>query len=354
LVHTRAKDGFVWELAGQTDNPAALPTGVAPDGRPIYADLDDLDLPNLTKLTNADGAQSTVLSVGLAKLYDNGASFDINYAFTDAEVVSEGTSSRGISNWRGQVTTDRNNLRPRTSPFQIEHSFKFNFAYERNFVADLQSRVDVFGRLFKGDNWSASFDTGFNNALFGQANGESPFGNAPLYVPTPVNDPLVVYGSGFDVDGFFQFVEDNGIPVGGVHPAFSETITDWNNIWDLRFQQELPGIPGLGRFVGDNNFKLILDIANFPNLINSDWGKVVDATRFGTLDIVVADLVSAADVAANGIDGATALEGDAPRTTCLSASDCLYRFNEFDDSRTQFVDRDDSVYEIRLTLRYDF
>jgi hypothetical protein len=354
LVYTRARDGFDWELSGQTRNPAALPIGVAPDGRPIYADLDDLDLPNLTTLRNNDGAESTVLSLALAKQYDSGASFNISYAYTDAEVVSEGTSSRGVSNWRGQIAIDRNNPDPRTSPFEIEHSFKFNVAFERNLIADLQSRVDVFGRLFKGDVWSTSFDTGFNESLFGQANGEGPFGNAPLYIPSPGSDPRVVYGSDFDVEGFFGFVEENGIPVGRIHEPLSEQVDDWNNIWDLRFQQELPGLPGIGRFVGDNNFKLILDIANFPNLINSDWGKVTDGTRFGTLDIVQADLVSAADVAANGVDAATALNGDAARTTCLSASACLYRFNEFDDSRTQFTDRDDSVYEIRLTLRYDF
>ncbi|MBL38680.1 MAG: hypothetical protein CMP07_09760 [Xanthomonadales bacterium] len=354
-LYTRAKDGFNWVNIAQTQLNEALPIGEAPDGRPIYADLDDLGIPNLTKLTNNDGAESSTLTLALAKRYDFGFNFDVSYAYTDAEVVSEGTSSRGISNWRGIFAADRNNPDPRTSPFQQEHSFKFNFGYERNFVSNLMTRVDLFGRLFKGDVWSTAFDVSSRNALFGRAgNRESPFDNNPLYIPTPVNDPRVVYGSGFDVAGFFDYVERNGIPVGKIHDPYSETLGDWNNIWDLRFQQELPGIPGLSRFVGENRFKLILDIENFANLLNSDWGKFTNGPGFGQAGIVQADLVSAADVAANGIDGATALTGDAPRTTCLQASDCLYRYTDFDNDPTQFTNRANSVYEIRLTLRYDF
>jgi hypothetical protein len=220
---------------------------------------------------------------------------------------------------------------------------------------DLSTRVDVFGRIFRGDTWSTSFDVSDNNSLFGRAGaGEDPFDNQPLYVPAPGGDPNVVYASGFDVDGFFDFINSNGIPTGGIHDPYSEVTDDWNNIWDLRFQQELPGIPGFDNLVGPNNFKVILDIVNFPNLINSDWGRVTTGPFFGQADIVSADLVSAADVAANGIDGASALTGDQPRQVCQAASDCLYRFNEFDSTSTEFTDRNDSVYEIRLTLQYDF
>lgn len=354
-LYTRAKDGFNWENLAQTQLSDALPTGVAPDGRTIYADLQALDIPNLTMLTNNDGAETNVFTVALAKRYDFGFNFDVSYAYTDSEVVSEGTSSRGISNWRGIFAADRNNPDPRTSPFQQEHSLKFNFGYERTFISNLSSRLDVFGRLFKGDVWSTAFDVSSNNALFGRAGlGESPFDNNPLYIPSPGGDPSVVFGSGFDVAGFFNYVERNGLPVGKIHEPFSETMDDWNNIWDLRFQQELPGIPGISRFVGENRFKLILDIENFANLINSDWGKFTNGPGFGQAGIVRADLVSAADVAANGVDGATALTGDAPRTTCLQASDCLFRYTDFDDDPTQFTSRSNSVYEIRLTLRYDF
>ena len=354
-LYTKVKDGFVWRNLAQTELADAQPTGVAPDGRVIYADLDDLGINNLTQLGNADGAESSTFTVALAKAFDSGFNFDVSYAYSDAEVISEGTSSRGISNWRGQYTLDQNNPDPRTSPFQIEHSFKFNFGYQNDFFGDLLTRVDVFGRVFKGDVFGATFDVGSSNALFGRAGqGESPFDNRPLYIPTPGSDPRVVYSSDFDVAGFFNYVEENDIPVGGILDPYSLTSDDWNNIWDLRFQQELPGIPGFDRLVGQIRFKLILDIENFLNLLNDDWGRFTNGPRFGQANIVRADLISAADLAANGVDGATALTGDAPRTTCQQATDCVYRFTDFDDDPTVFTSRPNSVYEIRLTLRYDF
>ena len=353
-LYTMTNDGFLWRNIAQTQRADTQPPGVAPDGRPIYADLQDLGIPNLTRLQNFDDSDSHVFTVALAKAFESGFNFDVSYAHQDTEVVSEGTSSRGISNWRGLFSIDRNNPRAKNSPFEVKHSFNFNFGYQQNFIADLMTRFDVFGQVTSGDNWSASFDVNDDNSLFGRAGlSEDPFDNNPLYVPSPGDDPLVAYASGFDQQGFFDFVEENGIPTGQIHEPYSET-SSWNQRWDFRFQQELPGLPYVGKFVGDNNFKLVFDIENFLNLIDSDWGTFQDGPFFGQAAIVQADLVSAADVAANGIDAANALTGDTPRTTCQAAGDCLYRFNQFDGDPTSFVSPEDSVWEMRLSLEYNF
>jgi len=353
-LYTQARDGFTWRNLAQTDLSEALPTGVAPDGRVIYADLEDLDIDNLTELGNVDGGESHTFTLALAKAFDNGFNFDVSYAFQDVEAPTPGTSSRGISNWRSIFATDRNNPDPTISPFQTEHAFNIGLGYEVNLFANLMTRLDVFGTIRSGDQWSTTFDVGSSNSLFGRAGaGESPFDNSPLYIPNPGSDPRVVYGSDFDQTAFFRYVDENGIPVGQIHDPYSER-SGWNNIWDLRFQQELPGIPGFNRFVGENRFKVILDIENFLNLLDEDWGRFDNGPSFGQANVVSADLVSAADIAEFGIDDAPALRGDDPRTTCLSAGDCVYRFNEFDDDPVDFPSAVRSVYEIRLTLRYDF
>lgn len=353
-LYTRTNKAFLWRNLAQTDLPAALPTGVAPDGRPIYADLQDLGERNLTELGNSGTGSSHVFTLALGKTFDNGFDANIAYAHQNVDFVSEGGSSRGISSWRGVFDADRNNPSSRTSAFQVDHSFRISLGYERRIFGDLLSRVDAFGQITSGDTWSTAYDVSNNNSLFGRAGQfEGPFDNNPLYIPNPSGDPRVVYGSGFDQSGFFQFVDEEGIPTGGIHAPYSET-SKWNSIWDLRLQQELPGIPGLGRWAQDNRFSLILDIENFLNLLDSDWGKFRNGPSFGQAPIIEADLVSAADVAANGVDGATALTGDAPRTTCTSESACVYRYNTFRDQDTDFTSGPNSVYQIRLTLRYDF
>ena len=353
-LYTRSRDGFAWRNLAQTDLAAALPTGTAPDGRVIYADLDALGIDNLTELGNIDGAESHTYTVQLAKLFDSGFSFDVSYAHQDVEAPTPGTSSRGISNWRSLFTADRNNPAPTVSPFQTEHAFKLALGYEANWFGSYSTRFDAFGQWLSGDQWSTAFNVNNSNSLFGRAGqGEGPFDNSPLYIPNVGNDPRVVYGSGFDVAEFFQYVDENGIATGELHDPYSNR-SGWNNIWDLRIQQELPGIPGLDRFVGDNGFKLILDIDNFLNLIDSDWGRFDNGPSFGQANVVEADLISVADLNEFGVDGATALRGDDARTVCVSASSCVYRYNDFDDDPINFADADRSIYEIRLTLRYDF
>ncbi|MEE4297688.1 MAG: TonB-dependent receptor [Wenzhouxiangella sp.] len=354
-LYTRTNQAFNWTNLAQTDLAAALPTGVAPDGRTIYADLQDLGERNLTELGNLGEGSSHVFTLALGKVFESGFDMNVSYAYQNVSFASEGGSSRGISNWRGIFDADRNSPSARDSLYQVDHTFRIALGYERRFFGDLMTRVDAFGQINSGDKWSTAFDVTSSNSLFGRAGQfESPFDNNPLYIPNPAGDPRVVYGSGFDQAGFFAFIDDEGIPTGGIHAPFSEKASKWNNIWDLRLQQELPGIPGLGRWAKDNRFSLILDIENFLNLLNSDWGKFYNGPGFGQYAIVEADLVSAADVAANGVDGATALTGDAPRTTCNSESACLYRFNDFDGGDTNFLSVPNSVYEIRLTLRYDF
>ncbi len=346
-LYTQTADGFLWRNRAQLDLAATQPTGVAPDGRIIYADLEDLGIDNLTQLTNHDDGRNHVFAVGLAKRFDNGFNFNVSYAFQDVEIVAEGTSSRGISNWRGIQDIDRNDPSARTSPFQIEHAFKLNLGYERDFFNTGRSftRIDLFAQRLAGDTYSYTFNVNNDNALFGRAGQrEGPFDNNPLYLPSGPNDPNVVFASGFDQQGFFNFI---GGGSGSIEEPFSRTAS-WNTLVDLRLQQELP-------LFGDRaSAKLYMNIDNVLNLLNSDWGVFQDGPSNGQSAIVEADLVTAADVAANGIDGATALEGDAARTACFTAGACVYRYNEFDDRTINFIDSEDSVYRIRFGIKIDF
>ena len=107
------------------------------------------------------------------------------------------------------------------------------------------------------------------------------------------------------------------------------------------------------RWVGENRASLVLDIENVLNLLNDEWGTFDAGPGFGPAAIVRADLVSVADVAALGIDAAPALAGDAPRTTCVRRSDCVYRFNSFRNVAAAFPAASRSVHRIRFGFRID-
>ncbi|KAA5805251.1 TonB-dependent receptor [Alkalicaulis satelles] len=359
VLHSRSKDGFLWREAAQTNQQPFAQTGVAPDGRPIYANLEALNVPNRTILTNQGGDESTTITFSLANEFENGFGFFASYANQDIQMVSEGSSSRGISSFRGQVSPDMNNLSPRTSIYQVEHAFKLGFSFERDFFQDLTTRFDLFGQINSGSPFTYTFtndDRAFQGfALFGSpGGGERPFNNSPLYIPT-TNDTRVVYGSGFDLNAFNSFVDRQGLARGEIHDVNSAR-APWQQRWDLRVQQDLPGIPGMDRLVGDNRVKLVLDIENVLNLLNDSWGTRVNAPNNGQRPIARADLVRATDVTNMGVDGAPALTGDLPRTECQVASDCLYRFTRFDNNAavTGFRSNPGSTWYARIGIRYEF
>lgn len=348
-LHTSTRRSFLWRNLAHTQLAATQPTGVAPDGRAIYADLDDLGLLNLTILDNHRGGGSHVFSAALSKSYAFGLDLSASYARQDVELAAEGVSARGISNWRSLTAADRNFPKARRSPHQTTHSFKFSLGYERAF-GPVHAQFNLFGRLFTGDLFTYTFDVDRRNALFGRAGaGESPYDTNPLYIPSD-GDPAVVYASTFNRRDFEDYVR--GVP-DGIHAPNSED-TGWNQVWDLRLRIEFPALGVLDRLVGENRMSLVLDIENFPNLLNNDWGRIKTGPSFGQAAIVRADLVRAADVAASGIDQAPALTGDAPRLACRASSDCVYRFTAFDDEPRSSASPSRSVYRIRLGVRLDF
>ncbi len=348
-LHTRTRDGFLWRNLAHTRLAAAQPTGLAPDGRTVYADLDALGLLNLTTLGNHGHGRSHAFSIAVSRAYDFGFDFSASYAWQDAESVAEGVSARGISNWRGLTVADRNAPNARRSPHQTTHSWKFNFGYERS-VAGLATRFDVFGRVFSGDLYTYTFDVDRANALFGRAGaGENPFDANPLYIPS-ATDPAVVYSTAFDTEGFARYV--SGVPA-GIHAPYSE-LSGWNRIWDLRLRIDVSGPHGPTRFPGIGRLSVVLDIENFPNLLNEAWGRFDAGPGFGQSPIVRADLVRAADVARVGVDAAPALRGDTPRGACQRRDDCLYRFNDFDAEPRATASPLHSVYRVRLGVRMEF
>jgi len=354
LLYTQGLESFLWREYAQTNSVVPRPPGVAPDGRPIYADLQSLGVSNRPVLTNGYGGDSTVMALSLSKAFESGLDICAAYSHQDIQALTEGSSSRGISAWRGQVDADRNYPDARTSVYEIEDAFKLGVSYERNLIGDLASRIDLFGQFTSGGAFTYTFDVDNTNALFGRAgNGENPFDNSPLYIPNLSGDSRVVYGAGFNQAAFADYVTGRGIEQGRIHEVNSAN-SAWNQRWDLRFQQDLPGIWGAKNLVGENKFKLILDIENFANLLNNEWGTQYNPPSNGQLAIVRADLVRAADVANLGVAGAPALNNDLARTNCVNEGDCVYRYNSFNPLASSFRSNALSSWRARVGIRYEF
>ncbi len=114
----------------------------------------------------------------------------------------------------------------------------------------------------------------------GDLEGDGFFGRHLLYIPDGPTDPNVVFDPDFDQEAFFAWAAGQGLG-----PGFTERNgynTGWSNRFDLRISQEIP-LPA--NLVGRIYFK----VYNLGNLLNDDWGEIVDA-QFFTPEIVDASV----------------------------------------------------------------
>jgi len=373
LAYSRVQDSAAFinraQIASEILDPAlaaqvAANTGVAPDGRPIYSDARSTG--DAIQLINTDEGESLAVTFSVEKEFDFGLTVYGSYAYTDSERLIPGSSSRHISNYRSLVTTDRNSASPAgTSVFEVQDRFVFTLKYERDFIADLETQVVLKGTIESGPVSNVGyvhFSNSGNSRIFGRAAGGSPFSGVDmLYVPTP-NDPLVIFPNQGLEDAFFEAAEELGIlgSAGGVVEK-NGIRGPWNQRFDLSFTQELPGIPGAERFVGENRMLFELDIFNVANLLNSDWGGQIDDPNFDTISLVRPSLVTAQTAAdfRNGVITEADLlnariSSSAAGATCQAATDCVYVYDGIFGGDTFSEDLNDSVWQVRMGLRFEF
>lgn len=333
--------------------------GTAPDGRPIFQQIDPLlagcnatfqgirngfsgvtdaclrssppdnDFQDIivTNAVNGGGHQFSI-SAQFQKEFDvtDTATLDFRfgYAFTDSVIGNAGTSSTAGSNFE-EVTTDNfNNVPLGRSQFGNRHNFTVGTTFtDQWFGDDLDTTITAFFRVRSGRPLSYVFDDNASNRIFGDSDREA---RSLLYIPTGPNDPLVNFGAGFDQTAFFNYLEDEGLT------EFAGSIIDrtteeqpWSADLDIRFQQELPGFG----FFEDDGFLLFVDFENVLNFIDSGAGK----SRF----------IRSGDVG----EGISLVEAS------LSDDGTQYNFNEFTAPR-EIVDLDDTLWRINVGIRYRF
>jgi hypothetical protein len=268
--------------------------GTAPDGRPIYRRVDKSDPDCQTDpsntgtcpgrgsfndflLTNSNGGSQFVASINLSQSYDWGLDWSLGYAYTQAEDVSPMTSSVAFSNFANAAGVDLNNLDVATSNYEVPHRITMQVNYERAFFGDYLTRFTLFGRANQTRPYSF---------VFAQTDGTT-FGDGVnyshlVYIPTGPSDPNVVYGAGFDQAAFWDFVDENGLS-SGIQSRNSQE-GDWWTRFDLRIEQQLPGL------MSGHRTSAFLVVDNLGNLLNDEWGVLQEASFPLTDDVVQASI----------------------------------------------------------------
>lgn len=246
-------------------------TGTAPDGRNIYSFTPGGDY----ILENTSQGESTVISVNLAKSWDTDIGlFDITLGYTSTDVEEVRSYNRFVTfeSFAFDATSDFNNMGLSTSKYEVPDRITATFDWTHNVFGDNATRASLIYMGRSGRNYSYTFGSG--DAAFGGtfladfgSEGDNP-GSHLFYVPTGTSDPRVTGDAAF-LANLDTFISSNKCLAGqrGQISARNACRTGFTNIVSVRLQQEIS-------VFDDKSIDLFLDIENFGNLINDDWGRV--------------------------------------------------------------------------------
>lgn len=269
LTYVDRKNAAYWEDLSRIDSGNSTV-----DGRIIwdnvydgteYADNYDIQLTN-----SDDGGRSILFTTALAKQWDNGFSLNASYTHQDITEVNPGTSSTGESNYQYEVTVNRNDPLLGTAYYETKHRLLVNLGYTHQFFEGYNTNINLFFERRSGQPFSWVLGSYQDGGLGDQ----TAFDDSDIYlpyIPSGANDAAVDFESGLSYDEIMAIAEQAGVAgyAGGYVDKYANT-QPWVTTMDLAISQEIPG------FVEGHKGRIYLNIDNFANLLNDDWGKVYE------------------------------------------------------------------------------
>jgi outer membrane receptor for ferrienterochelin and colicin len=223
---------------------------------------------NVMDITNTDQNRTYNLTAQLQRRFLTNWEASAAYTFSRSEDVNSTTSSQAFSNWRfNPIRNDPNNPELTRSNFDVPHRFILSAAYEANLLRRGPTEVSFVFVGESGRPYSYTYSGGGAN---GDVNFDGSNGNDLVYVPTNASDIRFTgtaeqqAASWNNLNGHIESVQCLREARGTVLERNS-CREPWSNRLDLRLAQTIPTF-------GAQNFQLTLDILNFGNMLNREWG----------------------------------------------------------------------------------
>lgn len=293
LLMTNVKDGIFIQRLDPYNAAGQGPTAIAPDGREMFWNAAGLNPANagpfgiaqgtngaanrfyrpvgvgdVFLISNTDKGRSSQFTVALDKPMVESWAWSLAYTYTEATDVSPMTSSTNSSNWGGTLVGSLNEDVAYNSRYAIKDRITGTVQWKHNFFGDNETRVSVFYEGRSGRPFSYIYRN--------DANGDNGAFNDLFYVPNGPGDVLWTGNATMTPAqmeaSFFAYLAQNpelAAYQGQIAPA-NGFRTDFVNNFDVRITQEFPG------FMEGHKSVLALDIMNFGNLLNEDWGVIED------------------------------------------------------------------------------
>lgn len=254
-----------------------------PDNRNVYVNSSiDNTYSAVYLASNTSEGYTYNLSASLAKRFDFGLSATLAYSYGDAYALSEGTSSQNSSQWRGQVNINgRNNPELGRSDFAVGHRVLSSLSYVHSWTKDGNNKttISMFVNGQSGTPYSYVI-SGSNARNLNRERGSTSRNRSLAYIPNDASEiNLIDYTVGGNTitaaeqwTNLNTVIEDDKY-LSNNRGEYAEKNGAWSpfaTIFDLAIRQDV----GLNIAGQRHRFQLSLDIGNFGNLLNSEWGTI--------------------------------------------------------------------------------
>ncbi len=253
----------------------------SPDNRQVFVNRSiDPQYSAVYLASNTSEGYTYNISASLAKNFDFGLTAMLAYNYSDAYALSEGTSSQNSSQWRGQVNINgRNNPEFGRSDFAMGHRIISALSYEYDWTKDGNNKttISLFINGQSGTPYSYVIGGGGARNLNAER-GSTGRNRSLVYIPENQADiNLVEYTVGDRTvsaaeqwNNLNNLIEDDKY-LSENRGGYSEKNGAWgpfSTIFDISLRQDF----GLNFSGQRHRFQVSLDIKNFSNMINNEWG----------------------------------------------------------------------------------
>jgi hypothetical protein len=275
-----------------TLNPAGLPTAGATGAFNTYV------------LKNGTKGYYASFTTKIEKLFSKGFSATVAYTGSIAANLFDGNGDQPGSAWQTTPTVSGANNPPLgTASFVVPNRVIASVSYAKEYLKHLKTTVSLFYEGSSAGRYSYQYSTDFNR--------DGNF-NDLIYIPKDASEllPYIVanktFGTGASavtltpqqqVDAFFAYVDQDKYlsKHKGGYAERNEGQFPWRSQLDFKLLQDVFVNVGKKR----NTIQFSLDVFNFGNLLNKDWGafKALSVSNGGILvPTNVAALVSGGTV----------------------------------------------------------
>ncbi|MBN8480006.1 MAG: TonB-dependent receptor [Xanthomonadales bacterium] len=250
------------------------PTGTLPDGRLAYS-RDPNAAPGssnttrwnanpsfgtVTYLTNTKKGGSDSVTLSLKKPFEDNWSGMLGFTWTRATDVNPGTSSVANSSFLNRAWYNPNDDYESTSNYDVPRRVIAQLTWSKALFGDYNTSISGFFDGHSGTPYSWTFGN--------DVNGDS-YVNDLAYIPASIDD--VAWAAAVTPQMQQQFMDyiNNDQYLSDYRGKIfkrNKARAPWINQLDVSFRQEFPG------FFKGNKAEFRLDIFNFTNLLNKDWG----------------------------------------------------------------------------------